>query len=280
MFSMSIIKLTSLLVDKLQNLVDAFYHYVDLNHYNRVEAYKLILETFYQAIDYKQSLLGKDLRKDIRLLRMLDSARKFLDTITEVEEKYGASVPALVRETFRRARAVLANVPEDIPRYVIICDGLSIIDMIYIVTRLRKELEKNSMKGFFVAPLINPGGVTETYKFILEPHIYLYNGSLTLDDIAKNITKQLLAKEYIVFREYDRLLHQLKSVHVNTIVDTMFKLTSELYNKILHLKKEFHSVVVLISDHGYDIVTGDGMYKIEHFWRPRSLSIIASLAIV
>ena len=267
-------ELASLLIDELQGFINTLSRYIDLDDYK--EAYKVIFEIFYQAVNHRSFLLNKDLYKDARLSIVLYHARRLLNIVTEIVDKYSASIHALARETLRRAYALLAEVPEDMPRYVVICDGFSIIDAVYIAFRLKRK----SME-LFIAPLINPGGITETYKFILEPHSYLRNTNLTLNVIAHNIAERVHAKDAIVFRGYDDSIHQLRNVHATDIIDTMYTLTSKLYGKVMKLKNEFNGIVMLLSDHGYDVTVRDvNLYGVEHCWRPHSLSVIASLLIV
>jgi hypothetical protein len=270
----NVAELASLLINELQDFINMLSRSIDLDNYRKV--YKVVFEIFYQAVNHKSFLLSRDLYKDARLSTVLYRARRILDITTEVTDKHKASVHALAREMLRRAYALLAEAPEDKPRYVIVCDGFSIIDAVFIAFGLKREHMEP-----FIAPLINSGGITETYKFILEPYNYLQHDNLTLKVIAHKIAEKVRAKDFIVFRGYDDLIHQLRNERAAKILDEMYSLTSKLYSKIVRLKSEFNGMVMLLSDHGYDVIAVDAdKYKMEHYWRPNSFSIIAPLLIV
>jgi hypothetical protein len=160
-----ILEVASLLINELHGLLSMLTRYISFGDHEK--EYKTIFEIFYQAA-HRKPLLSTNLHKDARLLSVIQHARKFLDHVSEVICEHDADIHVLAQEMFRRAYTVLAEVPESNPRYVIICDGMSVADATYIAYRLRKEY-KEYMEPF-ITPLINPGGITETYKFILEPH--------------------------------------------------------------------------------------------------------------
>ncbi len=269
----AVLETTTLLMNKLRALLNILLQYVNFDSLE--EAYKVVFELFYQASRHKPFLL-KNLHKDARLSGMLQYAEELLSDVYEVISERNIDVLELAREMFRRASAELAEASKSASKYVIVCDGLSIIDALYIACRLKREGAE-----LFIAPIINPGGATETYKFILEPHSYIQNADLTLNDIARRIAEKMRAKDYIVFRDYDEFIHQLKSVRASDIIGTMYTLTSKLYSKITQLKGGFGSTIIMLSDHGYDIVEKEGgLYDVNHSWSPRSLSVIASLLIV
>ncbi len=270
----SILEIASLLMDELHNLLDMLPLYIDLDDYK--ESYKIIFEIFFQAANDKPLLLNKDLYKDVRLSRVLYHVKNILNIVAEVIDRHGANAHELAHEMFRRAYAILDGFPKNMPRYVIICDGLSIVDVVYIAFRMKRKYMEH-----FIFPLINPGGITETYKFILEPHNYLQSTTLSLNIIAHNIAEKVHAKDFIVFKEYDKSIHQLRNVHATDIIDIMYSITSKLYDKIMNLKNEFSGIIMLLSDHGYDVIAKDvDLYDVEHCWRPHSLSVIASLLVI
>ncbi len=268
----SVLEIASLLIDNLNRLLNKLHQYISLD--NPEETYKVIFGIFYQALHSKSFILN--LHRDARLSSVLQYAQMFLSVINEVVSSPDTDIHALSREMLRKAYARIAETPENMSRYVVVCDGLSIIDATYIAYRFKRE----NMEPFII-PLINPGGATETFKFILEPRSYLKGYNLTLNDIARVIAEKMRAKDSIVFRGYDETIHKLKNVDAAEIVRTMYGLASSLYNKITHLKKEYNSCVVVLSDHGYDVIeSSGGLYDVNHFWSPKSLSVIAPLLII
>jgi len=263
----------SMVINEFNRFLTDLSRYIDSDNYEYV--YRIIFELFYQ-VAYGKPFLLKNLYKDVRLSNLLRCAKKLIDYVDDVARRHYADLDAIAREILRRVYAVLEELPQKNPRYVILCDGLSIIDTTYIVYRLRKRLMEP-----FVALLINPGGVTETYKFILEPYAYMQNVNVSLNDVARRVAEKVSAKGAVVLRDHDESIHRLKMMRNTDIVDQMYKLTSRLYDKIVQLKSEFNGVVMLLSDHGYDIVERDpDLYEVNHSWKPHSLSIISSILII
>jgi len=262
-----------MVINEFNGFLTDLNRYVDSDDYGYV--YRVIFELFYQVAHGKPFLL-KDLYKDARLSNLLGRAKKLIDYVDDVARRHYADLDVIAREILRRAYTVLEELPQRNPRYVILCDGLSIIDSTYIVYRLRRRLMEP-----FAALLINPGGATETYKFIFEPYAYMQNTVFSLNDVARRVAEKVRAKDAVVLRDHDESIHRLKMMRNTDIVDQMYKLTSRLYDKIVQLKSEFNGVVMILSDHGYDIVERDSdLYDVYHSWKPHSLSIISSILII
>jgi len=263
----------SMVINEFNEFLADLSRYIDSDNYEY--DYRIIFELFYQ-ISYGKPFLLKNLYKDARLSNLFRRAKKLIDYIDDVARRLYANFDAIAREILRKVYAVLEELPQKNPRYVILCDGLSIIDSAYIAYRLRKRSIE-----FFAALLINPGGVTETYKFILEPYIYMQNINVSLNDIARILAEKVGAKSAVVIRDYDESIHRLKMMRNTDVVTQMYKLTSRLYDKIVQLKSEFNGVVIIFSDHGYDILEGDsGLYEVNHSWKSRSLSIVSSILVI
>jgi len=269
------LEIASALINEFQNFFTALNRYIDSNNYEDV--YKIIFELFYQAA-YNKSFLLENLHKNARLLNVLQHTRNILKYVNEIIDRHNADLHIIAQEMLRRVYAVLEEMPRSSPRYVILCDGLSIIDATYIAYRLKME----NMKPFIV-PLINPGGTTGMYKLILESRNYIQGTEISLNDIARKIADKVHAKNATVFREYDKAIHQLRKASSAEIIHFMYKLTSKLYNEITRIKSTFNGVVVLLSDHGYDIIERDSKsYEVRHHWLSHSfsLSVIVPILIV
>lgn len=268
-------ELASLLINRSQDLIDTFHRHLDLNDHE--DAYKEVFEIFFQAIKGKPFLLNRDLYRDARLREVLSSVKELLKAITSAISEHSASVLPLAGNMLRKAQRRLNMLPGDRPRYVVACDGLSIIDATYIASRLKKESVDP-----FMTPMINPGGYTETYKFILKTFNYISGDRITLDTIVRDVAGVVHAKYYTVFRGYDKAIHELNNVPAIKIIDAMYELTSRLYSEIVRLRRDFNGAVMVLSDHGYDVVAGDGagLYKVVHRWGPNSFSVIAPLLVI
>jgi hypothetical protein len=64
-------------------------------------------------------------------------------------------------------------------------------------------------------------------------------------------------------------------------IDLMYDVTLRLTNKLEYLRREYNAIMLLLSDHGYDVIPEAGsIYRFDHRWRPRSLSILSPLLVI
>jgi len=215
-------------------------------------------------------LTDPGLSRDVRFIKFLGVLNSFLERIFEVHGKYRASISSIARNVFDGVLHLLRHVKG--LRHVVFCDGMSLVEALHIAYR---------MKASFINVVINPGGVTETYKFLLGAEEYAARQP-RLEEIVSAIAKRAEAT-YTIFRDYDEAVHRLEGsegVEPQLVVDEMYSATLRLEAALSRLKRE-GAAVVLLSDHGYDVVPlASGKFKTVHKWSPRSLSIIAPVLII
>jgi hypothetical protein len=261
---------TSLLIDRLYRLYNCLEQ-----DFREISEDKRIYEILFNIIYYSTTGLSfttKDLFKNVRFTCTLYSAKKLLDSVFDVYNRYKASLAYMISEVYRVAISKLI-LRSKVPKYVILCDGMSIIETIYISYKIRPVI--------FIGIAINPGGVTETYKFILQPHDYLSRDkSLTLEEIAQQIASEV-GGESQVFREFDDIIHRSKATNSHTIIKTMYNIVSRLAERLFDLKREFNASIMLISDHGYDVIQRNSdIFELQHRWNPRALSILSPILVL
>jgi hypothetical protein len=232
-------------------------------------AYETIFNILYYSVTGRPLTEAK-LSGDPRFVDVLSTSKKFLDNILRIYDKYGACIPNIASEVFDSVLYFLKRSKG--LKHFVFCDGMSITEALY----LAGKLGANSINV-----IINPGGVTETYKFILGPGEYMAKQP-NLDAVVGTIAKKAGAS-HTIFREYDETIHKIggsEGLDPRSIVEKMYNITLRLESTIHSLKKE-GVTVVLLSDHGYDVVSVDsGKFKTQHRWGPRSLSILAPVMII
>jgi hypothetical protein len=221
------------------------------------------------------SLTQESPLRDVRFRCTMDYMRELLEHAFRIHSNYKAGLDALAREMYNRSllNLKLRGGTTKTTRYLLLCDGMSMVEALYIAYRLRSS---------FIGVILNPGGITETYKLILEPHTYFkQEGQVTLNDIAQHIAEKLGAKEYYVFRDFDERIHSGRIMRASDAVDSMYNVTLKLANKLEYLRKEYNATILVLSDHGYDVIPEAGsIYKFDHHWRPGSLSILSPLLVI
>ncbi|MHA1664975.1 MAG: hypothetical protein ACTSVW_04005 [Candidatus Njordarchaeales archaeon] len=242
-------------------------------NYKDEELYKFIIDLIMQVVNNKTIYTQRNLEMDVQWRDTIKAFREYLDTIEDITNRYIASIYKLYRDVLDGLRAEItsSNVC-----YVILCDALSIIEAIYLVLAHEKNFR-------YATTLINPGGNTETYKYLASLITDEQFESLTLPVISRYVKRFLNAKDCIVFRDIDETVHQIEKGEVDSsfLLRILYRNASRLYNKIKNLIDIYDASVVLMSDHGYDIVhLYNDKYSLKHSWKGvKSISNLAPVII-
>jgi hypothetical protein len=262
-----------LLIDMLDRVYECLRR--DLQHVSDEREVYRVLFSIHHYLATGLSLSPEFPLKDVRFRCTMDSLREFFENAFRIHDNYRASLRALAHEMYSRGLSHLKLHDETAKttKYVLLCDGMSMVEALYIAYRLRPS---------FIGVILNPGGITETYKLILEPRAYFeQNRQITLDTIAQRMAEELGAKEYYVFREFDERIHSGRIVRASDAIDLMYDVTVMLANKLEYLRREYNATILVLSDHGYDVIPESGsIYRFDHRWRPRSLSILSPLLVI
>jgi len=263
----------TVLINMLNKVYNCLKH--DLQYVNDDRRVYGILFNILHYLATGLSLTQESPLGDVRFRCTMDYMRELLEHAFRIHSNYKASLNVLTREMYNRSllNLKLRGGTTKTTRYLLLCDGMSMVEALYIAYRLRPS---------FIGVILNPGGVTETYKLILEPHAYFkQDRQITLIDIAQHIAEELGAKEYYVFREFDEKIHSGRIMRASDAIDSMYSVTLKLANKLEYLRKEYNATILVLSDHGYDVIPEAGsIYKFDHHWRPRSLSILSPLLVI
>ncbi|MEM2322825.1 MAG: hypothetical protein QXV23_02715 [Candidatus Bathyarchaeia archaeon] len=157
--------------------------------------------------------------------------------------------------------------------FLILCDCLSLPEYALIFTEFAHKVSSSDMLF-----MINPGGKTKTFEFLAENYLNVgYSKEPSLEDIANGLARKLNCSGYTLFREMDRLIHKFEKVgftSIRSMVETFHESISSLTASIKALSTSH--TVLLLTDHGYDVMSKDGRIYPYHRWSGEpSLSIIA-----
>ena len=242
-----------------------------LQHVNEDgHAYEIIFNVLHYGVT-ERGFLTQMLSEDPRFVEVLGVARKFLNNIYDMYDKLRDCAPDIASDVFNDVLTQLGHAKK--PKYFVFCDGMSIREALHLADELGAK---------YIRTIINPAGVTETYKFILNAREYVAKRP-SLDETIRRIAEGAGASRYIIFREYDETIHQIEGsegLDPRSIVEKMYSITRKLELTMYSLKRE-GATIVLLSDHGYDVVpVGSGKFKTQHRWNLRSLSILAPVMVV
>ena len=154
----------------------------------------------------------------------------------------------------------------DKPMHILLCDALSLSEHMFLIYFFHNLVDsKNTLCA------INPSGKTSTFKYLAEEYFKLGvvspSEETTMNTVAENLRRRLSAAGYSIFREFDRLIHRdtLYS-DFNALLDALFNAVSNLQKRIESLANENYRVLVL-ADHGYDIIFEEKGWTLAHEWR-------------
>ncbi len=157
--------------------------------------------------------------------------------------------------------------------YLILCDCLSLPEYVFILTKFADKLYSSDI--FF---MINPGGKTKTFEFLAERYLNIgYSKEPSLKDIVNGLSKKLNCSGNSLFIEIDRLIHKFENVGFTSIRNMIETFHESISNLIAYIKDLSTShIVLLLTDHGYDVKLKNGRFYPYHRWSGEScLSIIA-----
>jgi hypothetical protein len=264
-------------VTVLINMLNKIYECLkqDLRHVNDDRRVYGILFNILHYLVAGLSLIQEPPLRDVRFRCTMDHMRELLEYAFRIHSNYKASLNVLARKMYNRSllNLKLRGETTKTTRYFLLCDGMSMVEALYIAYRLEPS---------FIGVILNPGGITETYKLVLEPHAYFEKDrQITLNTIAQRMAEELGAEEYYVFRDFDERIHSSRVTRVNDIIDLMYSVTLKLANKLEYLRREYNATILVLSDHGYDVIPeAESIYRFDHHWRPRSLSILSPLLVI
>ena len=247
------------------------------------EVYAALHDIFHYVATRDELIISKKYVIDPRLQSFMNKTYSFLDYVWSLHKEYVASMDVIAKEVYKHALDILRDVGTSNYIHIFACDALSIVDALFIVYKLFTEYK---LRPRFFGIIINPSGKTSTYKFLLDPRRFLEEGeNISLMNAVRNAISNILNTNNInitKFDDIDRFIHDNENIGFNdasTIINKLYELVSSLYKNIKYLVTN-NIIVVIVSDHGYNIQKVSSEYKLRHGLSPNSLSILAPVLII
>jgi len=236
-----------------------------------IVCYKRIADILTYVIKRKPIYFPRDLEKDVMWISTVDKVRRLFNFINIIQEKYVASMLDHYKSALDHAKGIISLSKT---RYIILCDAFSLTEALYFAVIFRRKIR-------FITALINPGGNTLTFKYLMSASSGMPFEEATHSKIAKYLKEFFGAKDHNVFREIDQAVHRLQDVNKNYVASELYSITTRLSNGIRNVMESYKASLILLSDHGYDIDCIGSVCSLKHCWENKaSLSTLAPLLII
>jgi len=151
------------------------------------------------------------------------------------------------------------------PLYVILCDALSITEYMFMIHMFRRLVQ---VEETFCA--INPSGKTKTFEYLANEYLNIEpvpcSEELTMRKIGDGLRLKLGAYGYTIFRDFDRLVHWGGEYRdLDEMINSLFKVSMNLCRITEKWLANRYDVLVM-ADHGYDIIKEGDSWKLVHRW--------------
>ncbi len=226
------------------------------------------LTCFYSA--YKEEAYRKVLSNPL-LEEAIDSCCRFIGAANRLSRTIQSMSGQTILYSIRRmedSTKISGRKP-----FLILCDCLALPEYAFILTEFAHKLSSSD-----ILFMINPGGKTKTFEFLAGNYLNVdYSRELSLEDIASGLARKLNCSGYTLFREMDMLIHKFERIGFTSIRSMVEAFHGGISSLIASIKALLTShTVLLLTDHGYDVMTKDGRIYPYHKWTGESsLSIIA-----
>jgi len=151
------------------------------------------------------------------------------------------------------------------PLYLILCDAFSITEYMFMIHMFRGLVQAEET---FCA--VNPSGKTKTFEHLANEYLNIetapFSEELTMKKVGDGLRLKLGAYGYAVFRDFDRLIHWGGEYqNLDEMINNLFKVSMKLCRisqKWLTNKYD----VLIMADHGYDVIKKNDLWKLTHRW--------------
>lgn len=231
------------------------------------QAYSLIFKCIWQSIN---PILFPEINSRYELVDFIKEVRDLIKEANSKARRMGAAAKFLLLEALRKVEITMKNSNSS---YVVLCDGLSIIEMLAIIYYFRDQINLETvMCG------INPSGKTGTFKYLAEHYVKTtVRGDvdeLTMRNIAQKLRDKLGCAGYRFFSEIDHFVHRSRCSPLFScmkLINNLFNCTSKLINILRELKD---GKILILADHGYDIITENmSKWYLDHRFNMDELSL-------
>jgi hypothetical protein len=195
-----------------------------------------------------------------------------LSTLTQDIETLVININSLLRGRLAESSAHLKETIEFLEYartskkriYLILCDALSLPEYLYTIYEFA---ELTGVDNALCS--INPSGKTATFKYLAQEYLKI-KVSPSREIIMKDVDNALRQKvgassRRRPFRDIDNLIHYHEFKTLEELITALFKIISKLHGEIRNSLNQGYNVLI-IADHGYDLVKNTNTWKLTHRW--------------
>jgi hypothetical protein len=149
--------------------------------------------------------------------------------------------------------------------YVLLCDALSIPEYLFLLHSFGIPVGN----AFYA---VNPSGKTATFKYLAENYLKIpppEGEELIMRTVAQGLARKLGAISHKTFRKLDDLIHSTSEEgfkNPDEMVGALFKVVEELRRNLMKLT-DGGSSVLMLADHGYDVIVEQSRLLLTHGWQ-------------
>jgi hypothetical protein len=151
------------------------------------------------------------------------------------------------------------------PLYIILCDALSIPEYLFLLYIFQEFVNVGD-----ALCAVNPSGKTMTFKYLAKEYLDItVPASLeetTLKSIGEGLRKKLGASGFSILRDIDMLIHYSGEYsHVDDMINSLSKIAEKIRREVQERFDNGYEVL-LLADHGYDVLKRENMWTLTHRW--------------
>lgn len=251
-----------------------------------------MLNVLVSGIRERHFMLGREPKKVYGLmlktvLHAVNQARfsevesnPLLTTITNDVRTLVAFINTLIQRRVAESSIYLKNAIDALecmrnsrkPFHIILCDALSLPEYMFLLYTFHEFVSAD--KAFCA---VNPGGKTATFKYLAKEYLGIKKlpslEEVTMRKVGEGLREKLGASGSSVFRDIDMFIHYGGEYEdVGNLINNLFKIINKLHSEVENWLNNKYKVLIL-ADHGYDILRNDNIWTLTHRWEKDKLCV-------
>ena len=222
-------------------------------------AYSLLLKTVLHSVNEASF---PEVESNFWLREIITDTKKLVNEVNDLA-RLGPSAGELLSKAMD---SISMKIGKKGALYIVLCDCLSLTEFLYLVYVFREEVKPDE-----ALCAVNPSGKTGTFKYLAKYYLGAEEvpDFLVMSTIAEGIRKKFSYSGCYLFPEIDNFVHETSGNGFRTfdeLIDSLFYLANKIVSKIRELQP---ASILILADHGYDVVKEGGKWSLTHKWDPR-----------
>lgn len=148
--------------------------------------------------------------------------------------------------------------------YIILCDAFSLPEYLHTIYEFAESISVNN-----ALCSINPSEKTATFKYLAQEYLKIKVSSsrkIVMQDVDNALRQKIGASSRNrPFRSVDNLIHYHEFKTLDELTTALFKIINKLHKEIKNSLSQGYNVLI-IADHGYDLIRNTNTWKLTHRW--------------